>query len=86
MEDFAEILTPRKLELLIRFHFSLTEEKWQTLLRNYPAGQLMGDDLLAVETSISTYDITNKEDSSHHHSHSLSHFVVYISLVRIKVH
>jgi hypothetical protein len=49
----------------------------KTLLRNYPADQLMGDDLLAVEANISTYDITNKEDSSHRCGHSLSLRCVY---------
>jgi hypothetical protein len=49
----------------------------KTLLRNHPADQLMGDDLLAVETNISTYDIINKEDSSHHCGHSLSLHSIY---------
>jgi hypothetical protein len=33
----------------------------KSLLINYPADRLMGDDSLAVETNISTYDITNKD-------------------------
>ena len=49
----------------------------KTLLKNYPADQLMGDDLLAVETNISTYDITNKEDSTRRRGHSLSLRSVY---------
>jgi hypothetical protein len=48
----------------------------KTLLRNYPADQLMGDELLAVETNVSTYDITNK-DSSCHCGHSLSLCCIY---------
>jgi len=43
----------------------------KTLLRNYPADQLMGGDLLVVETNISTYDIINKDDSSHCRGYSL---------------
>jgi hypothetical protein len=41
------------------------------LLKNYLPNQLMGGDLLVVETNISMYDITNKDDSSHYCSYSL---------------
>jgi len=49
----------------------------KTLLRNYPADQLMGGDLLVVETNISTYNITNKDNSSHCCGHSLLLYSVY---------
>ena len=48
----------------------------KTLLKNYPADQLTGNDLLAVETNISSYDIINK-DFSHRCGHSLSLRSVY---------
>ena len=55
---------------------NMTQEL-KVLLKNYPARQLSHDDMLAVETNISSYDISVREDFLTHTDYFFSLLSVY---------